>query len=165
MKYLFFIIILTTVNKTLFAYETFHEMADAMAKKFDAPIISAEQLDKLINTENIVLIDSREREEFLISHIKGAINMSYKDFSINHLPKIISKNTKIIVYCSVGYRSGDIAARMKKNGFDSYNLYGGIFGWNNSGRALYIRDSNPTNQVHGYNRSWGKWLTRGKVIY
>lgn len=165
MKYFFYILWPIVFNNMTFGYDSFAEMASAMANKFDAPTVSVDELEHLISQKKILLLDVRESVEFSVSHIQGALNIGYDDFEIDKLPPIISKNSKIIVYCSVGYRSGDIAAKLKAKGFDAYNLHGGLFAWNNSGRALYSKEGKVTDNIHGYNKSWAKWLTRGKISY
>ena len=77
----------------------------------------------------------------------------------------IDKDTVVISYCSVGYRSGDITERLKKKGVNAFNLYGGLFLWNNSGKNLYSSPGTLTNRIHGYNKNWGKWISIGSVVY
>lgn len=137
--------------------ETFDEMATRMAKQFNAPYLKIENLP-----DNVLFIDTREENEFNVSHIKDAVHIGYKKVDLKKL--IPYKNKTLIVYCSVGYRSGDITSRLRKKGFDAYNLYGGIFNWVNKEKALY-KNKVQVNQIHGYNLEWGKWLKRGEVIY
>ena len=39
------------------------------------------------------------------------------------------KNKKIIVYCRSGNRSGIATKILNQNGFDAYNMLGGMNGW------------------------------------
>ncbi len=127
------------------------------------PEIRVEQLDTLF--DNYVLLDARENKEFQVSHIKNARWIGYKTFSAKRV-KDISKTTKIIVYCSVGYRSEKICERLQGMGYqDVSNLYGGIFDWMNKDKTVYNTDNQPTEQVHAYNKNWGHWLQRGKKVY
>ncbi len=78
-------------------------------------------------SEDIILLDTREKEEFDVSHLKNAEWVGYNTFRRNALEGI-PKNKKIVVYCSVGYRSEKIAERLIKMGYQNVsNLYGGIF--------------------------------------
>lgn len=114
---------------------------------------------------NLIFLDAREKKEFEVSHIKNAYWVGYNDFNfkrLNHLPK----DKKIIVYCSVGYRSEKIAERLKKKGFKNvYNLYGGIFEWVNQGKPVYDASGKVTQNVHAYDYTWGIWLSKGNKIY
>lgn len=112
-----------------------------------------------------VFVDAREKKEYNVSHIKDAVWCGYDDFALSRL-KESSKNKKIIVYCSVGYRSEKITEKLIQAGYkDVSNLYGGIFEWKNQGRKVYDNLEKETEKVHAYNHTWGIWLTRGEKVY
>ena len=112
-----------------------------------------------------VFLDSRAKKEYTISHIKGAKWIGYDEFDANKL-KGISKDKKIIIYCSVGYRSEKITKKLNKLGYKNVsNLYGGIFEWVNQGEKVYNNEDVATLKVHTYNKAWSKWLKRGVKIY
>jgi len=114
--------------------------------------------------EDIIILDAREKEEFDVSHIEGAIWVGYKDFDMSKLK--LNKDQDIFVYCSVGYRSEKIGEKLQDAGFERVNnLYGGIFGWKNNGFPVFDNAHHETEQVHTYNKSWGKWLTNGEKVY
>lgn len=114
---------------------------------------------------NIIYLDAREKKEFDVSHIKNAVWVGYDDFNIARLDSI-SKESKIVVYCSVGYRSEKITAQLETNGFKATsNLYGGIFEWVNQGLPVYDNSGNQTEKVHAYSKKWGIWLNKGEKVY
>lgn len=115
--------------------------------------------------ENILYLDAREREEFEISHIPGAIWVGYDDFDISRVEGL-DEDQQIVVYCSVGYRSGKVAAQLQDSGFANVeNLYGGIFEWSNQGLPLVDSSEVKTQKVHGYGPTWGIWVKEGEVVY
>lgn len=115
--------------------------------------------------EGTVFLDTRETEEFTVSHIDGAICTGYDDFNTDSL-KHLSKTDTIVVYCSVGYRSERIGEKLLKMGFSNvFNLYGGIFQWKNEGNPVVNSEGTETEKVHTYNKNWSKWLTRGEKVY
>lgn len=64
-----------------------------------------------------VFLDAREPVEYQVSHIEGALNVGFNHFdlqSVAHIPK----DTPVIVYCSVGFRSEKIA---KKNAGERFH--------------------------------------------
>ncbi len=125
------------------------------------PEISVSEVD---TNENNLFVDSREKNEFETSHIKNAIWVGYDKLDLSALDKT-PKDQKIIVYCSVGYRSEKVSEKLIKNGFTNVsNLYGGIFEWKNTGRPVY-KNNQKTNDVHAYNKNWGQWLKTGKKCY
>ena len=114
--------------------------------------------------EGVFFLDAREPAEYEVSHIKGALNVGFNHFdlqSVAHIPK----DTPVIIYCSVGFRSEKIAEKMKRDGFTAVsNLYGGIFEWVNEGHAV-VCNGTPTERVHAFDRVWGIWLHRGTGVY
>jgi len=123
------------------------------------PVISCEQLDGLKkDNKNIVILDTREPYEFAISHIPGAINVGYDNFDIKNLPEL-DKDTKVVVYCSIGYRSEKIGEKLQKKGIKNIqNLYGSLFEWANQGYPLVDEMGKTTKKVHTYNEDWSKWV-------
>ena len=126
------------------------------------PELLIDDLDE--NDTNIIFLDAREKDEYNVSHIKGAQFVGYDNFSLKSV-KGIAKDSKIVIYCSVGYRSEKIAEKLIKDGYSNVsNLYGGIFEWKNRGNDVYKNEA-ITEKVHAYNRAWGIWLTKGKKVY
>lgn len=115
--------------------------------------------------KNLIFLDTREEEEYKVSHIKEARQVGYKNFALSRV-KDISKQTPIVVYCSVGYRSEKVGEKLLKAGYTNvHNLYGSIFEWVNQGYPVYKNLNEPTLEVHTYSRSWGKWLQKGTKVY
>ncbi|WP_243735807.1 rhodanese-like domain-containing protein [Christiangramia sabulilitoris] len=137
-------------------------------KKYNSgsiPYISAEELRMHQLNGDVIILDARENEEFIVSHIPGAIYIGYNDFELSGMNDI-QKNKKIVVYCSIGIRSEDIAIKLAKAGYKNIrNLYGGIFGWKQSGFPVMDIKNKPTNKVHAYSRHWAKWLENAEKIY
>lgn len=116
------------------------------------------------DSASIIFLDAREPREFQVSHLKGARHVGYDHFSPDQLPPI-DKNARIVVYCSVGYRSEKVSEKLLAAGYTRVsNLYGGIFEWVNQGFPVY-NDRGPTDQVHAYDHTWGVWLERGEKVY
>jgi len=123
---------------------------------FSTPLISVEALKNI--QEEVIIFDARKREEFEVSHLKGARYIGYDDFDEARLTGI-PKDTKIVVYCSIGYRSEKIGDKLQKLGFSKvYNLYGSLFEWVNRGFEVYDSSGKPVKKVHGYNGKWSKWV-------
>jgi len=126
------------------------------------PEITVDSLTTIVH--EVVLLDAREPDEFEVSHIENATLVGYNNFNIDSL-KVTNKNTPIVVYCSVGYRSGKITEKLIENGFvNVQNLYGGIFEWKNRNNKV-VDKNGITNDVHPYSKSWGIWLKKGNKVY
>lgn len=131
--------------------------------------ISSEGFLKL-GRENTIVFDVREKNEFNVSHIKGAKQVApdvdNKEFIKKFSKQIKGKN--IVFYCSVGRRSSALATRIKplleKQGVhEIYNLKGGVFNWHNQKRVL-IQQGHPTHFIHPFNTKWGRLLEDKKSI-
>ncbi len=129
---------------------------------YSVPIITVEEAcsDTL---RNFAFLDAREKEEYKVSHLPGAIHIGYDNFDIS-LVSGLSKNKEIIVYCSIGYRSDKIGDKLKKAGYTNvHNLYGSIFEWANRGFLIVDSNENPTSKVHTYNKKWSKWVDNPSI--
>lgn len=114
---------------------------------------------------SVLFLDAREKEEYEVSHIQSAVQVGYDDFSLSSV-KAIPKSRRIIVYCSVGYRSEKVAEKLMADGFVNVaNLYGGIFEWVNQGFQVVDGAGKPTSSVHAYSPVWGVWLLKGQKVY
>ena len=117
------------------------------------------------DSTGIFFLDAREPKEYAVSHINGAIEVGYDNFDVTKLPSDLARDSRIVVYCSVGYRSEKVAEKLLAAGYKNVsNLYGGIFEWVNQENPVY-NDKGPTEKVHAYSRTWGVWLKKGKKVY
>ena len=125
------------------------------------PTMDVDELHRGIN--DYVILDAREREEYLISHIAGAHFVGYDKFDPSVLDGIPT-NQKVLVYCSIGYRSEKIGEKLEEMGYDRiFNLYGGIFEWTNRGYPVVTGSGAQTDSLHGYSKKWSKWASNPKV--
>lgn len=161
-KILFFICVCFSVSS--FSQETLSELLKKHNNQ-SIPYISVQEL-AMPKTEAIVL-DARELSEFEVSHLKNAIYIGYSKFQIDSIQdKIKDKDQVIVVYCSLGIRSEDIAEKLKSSGYTNVlNLYGGIFEWKNKDFKVFNSEEKETDNIHVFNELWSKWLTKGTKIY
>jgi thiosulfate/3-mercaptopyruvate sulfurtransferase len=105
------------MKKTLSLVIAFVLTISAFAQK-----ISVNELAKVINNSNVVVIDARKSADYMKTHIKGAINLDVTTLCNNspiegilksesELASILGKNgvsqeKKIVVYCETGVRAG-----------------------------------------------------------
>ena len=132
---------------------------------FSVPIMSCSELSKLSKEEKngVVLLDARELKEYEISHIPGAEHIGYNKFLKEKLDHV-DKDKKIVVYCSIGYRSEKIGEKIIDLGFTNvFNLYGSIFEWVNQGQKIENIKDQETDELHTYNKKWSKWVEEGAV--
>ncbi|WP_372755372.1 rhodanese-like domain-containing protein [Mariniflexile sp.] len=139
-----------------------------LLKKYNTESIPYISVEKLAHTkDSFIILDARELKEFKVSHLEGAVHVGYDAFNLKstqkHLPH---KNSKILIYCSLGVRSEAIGEKLKAAGYlNIFNLYGGIFEWKNNGFNIVDSTNKKTENVHVFSEKWGKWLNKGTKIY
>ncbi len=172
MRWLLFIVVIIGVSAVLWlsvSAQNLQKVQASVAKKYpQLNHIQAGQFSKEIDRQpdNFVIFDVRERQEYEISHLPGAIwvepGMSRTVFLNTHGQNLAGKTA--VFYCSVGRRSSDMLSRVhtdltQKGAPRSYNLTGGIFAWHNEGYGL-VNDISATENIHPYNSQWGKLIER-----
>lgn len=113
------------------------------------------------NKKVILLVDARTPKEFEISHLPNARNLQTVDEVKNFLATMATPPERIVLYCSVGYRSADLASRVedaKITDIPVQNLLGSIFSWANEGRPLTKADNQPAEKVHPFDSKWSRLL-------
>lgn len=104
-----------------------------------------------------VLLDVRTPPEFALSHLPGALRVDPRASpeAVRHL---VPTQRLIVVYCSVGWRSSELATRLIDSGRTNVaNLEGSIFAWANENRPLEAAGQ-PVTKVHPYNTTFGRLL-------
>jgi rhodanese-related sulfurtransferase len=150
----------------------FAEVHQVIADKFPGvPIMSTSELAAMLARGDApLLLDYRSRVEYDVSHLAGAIWVSDLKSARAEIAKVraMDGQRKLLVYCSVGYRSADLVAQIQKlpdRGYahELYNLKGSLFMWANEGRPMFKKNGTgpeqAATQVHPYNSSWGTLLS------
>ncbi|MCB9236034.1 MAG: rhodanese-like domain-containing protein [Bacteroidia bacterium] len=130
------------------------------------PVCSPAQLKtELDSGKKILILDSRSEKEYKVSHLAEAKFVDFDNFDKKSVANI-PRETEVVVYCSVGYRSEKTAEKLQKMGFINVrNLYGGIFEWVNDGNTVVDNAGKPTQKVHTFNKEWSEWLQKGTKVY
>ena len=135
-------------------------MVDAIISK-DIPVLSVEELQ---TKSNIILLDTRTKAEYDVSHIENAVWVLEKDLDLKSFKKFYKEQT-IVVYCSVGYRSEKLVKKLLRLNFENtFNLHGGIFDWVNKGNPVE-NDHGVNDSIHGYDKNFACWIEKGIVIF
>lgn len=133
--------------------------AGTVAARGDVPQVTTAALARrLAAPDPPTLLDARAPAEYAVSHLPGARHLppDTEEFAaLADLPR----ETPLVTYCSVGYRSAAMARRLRAAGFTHVeNLEGSIFAWANEGRPVF-RAGTEVHEVHPYDALWGRLLT------
>ncbi|WP_107038265.1 rhodanese-like domain-containing protein [Brumimicrobium mesophilum] len=165
LTFIFFSLLISSCAAQKVQSGAYNTMLKSVLKN-DVPELTVQQADSIKQVNpNVVFIDTREKREYEVSHLKNAVWVGYDDFDLARVQEI-DENTKIIAYCSVGARSENITRQLIEAGYtDVSNMYGSIFEWVNEGKPVYNLEGEETMRVHAYSKSWGVWLKKGEKVY
>lgn len=138
--------------------KTFAEVDALIQSRFpNVPHLSTEELTSLQERKvRLLIVDVREPKEFAVSHITNARRFA----NIEQVIETVKTDApeRIVLYCSVGYRSAQWVQQMQGRGIANVqNLRGSLFLWANQGRPV-VSNGSPTRWVHPYDKEWGKLL-------
>lgn len=128
------------------------------------PTITVNELTVMMR-HGAVVLDTREEEEFEVSHIRHARHVGYIWFDMREVYEIPKTDT-VVVYCTIGNRSERIGEKLQRAGYRHvFNLFGGIYEWVNQHNPVYNDDDVQTTEVHIYDKDWAHWLIRGTHVH
>lgn len=118
-----------------------------------SPAVTADDIrafqDDASSQDNFVIVDVRSKAETNVSMIPGAITQAeFEETKDQHRGK------EIIVYCTIGVRSGQYATALNQEGWKASNYTGSILDWCGNNLPL-VASGQLTNRVHTYNQ----WYT------
>lgn len=88
-----------------------------------------------------VIIDVREYDEYVASHLPGAINIprGVLEFKIGMVPECARKDGAFLIYCRTSGRAALSAVQLQKLGYTNViSMNGGFEVWNNERRPTEI---------------------------
>ncbi|MBS6642328.1 MAG: rhodanese-like domain-containing protein [Clostridiaceae bacterium] len=91
--------------------------------------ITAEEAKKMMDEEDVIVVDVRRADEYSVKHIPGAVlvpNESIKDEQPEALP---DKEAILLVHCRTGIRSKDASDKLVAMGYENVYDFGGINDW------------------------------------
>lgn len=91
--------------------------------------ISPEEAAKMMEEQDVTIVDVRTEEEYAQRHIPHAVLVPIDDIRAGNVGVLTDKNKVLLLYCWTGRRSEDAAAMLAKMGFKNVYEFGGLIEW------------------------------------
>jgi len=138
-----------------------------LERQFEVDQIDSDSLAILLaaGQDDLLLLDTRSAAECRVSRIEGALRVDWQVDKVEFVSRYgaVACGRKVVLYCSVGYRSSAMLQRLDRSLKDigvtgAANLSGGIFNWYNLGQTVVDSDGTPTDSIHTYDKSWSHYV-------
>ncbi|HIJ37252.1 MAG TPA: rhodanese-like domain-containing protein [Rhodospirillaceae bacterium] len=93
-------------------------------------MVDVETLRGWLTTDQVLVVDVRERHEYAVEHIAGAHLLPLSEFDPAQMPPVPA-GKKLLLHCRSANRCGVAAARLVESGYSGEinRLAGGMLAW------------------------------------
>lgn len=92
--------------------------------------ISQETAKEMMDSQEVIILDVREQEEYDSGHIPGAVLLPVGTIDEDSAAQVIpDKDATLLVYCRSGNRSKTASAALAALGYTNIYEFGGINTW------------------------------------
>ncbi len=92
--------------------------------------VSTAQATAMINRENALVVDIRDKKDFSVGHVANAMNIPYANLAKRMNELDIHKQRPIILVCKTGTTVSVAGKMLREKGFNALRLNGGMMEWN-----------------------------------
>lgn len=86
------------------------KIANEAAKHREKHRLTEIEFLKMSAEEGVVILDARSKQKYDELHIKGAVNLSFPDITVESLARMFpDKNAKILIYCNNNFQNAEDA--------------------------------------------------------
>lgn len=93
--------------------------------------LSVHAVTRMLNADEAILVDLRDKKEFQAGHIAGAISIPASKLADRMSELEAHREKAIIVADKVGQQSAAVGRRLQQDGYNVYRLTGGMMEWTN----------------------------------
>ena len=92
--------------------------------------ISQEEAKEMMDTQDVIILDVREQDEYDSGHIPGAVLLPVGTIDETTAAEVIpEKDSTVLVYCRSGNRSKTASSALADLGYTNIYEFGGINTW------------------------------------
>lgn len=84
----------------------FLKLAEEAARHREARRLTEDEFIKMSKQPDVVVLDARSKQRYDELHIRGALNLSFPDITVDSLATMFpDKDVKILIYCNNNFRN------------------------------------------------------------
>ena len=91
--------------------------------------ITPQEARKMMEEEDVTVVDVREPDEYAEGHIPGAVLIPLGTIGNDRPEQLPDINATVLTYCRSGARSARAASRLTALGYRHVYNFGGILSW------------------------------------
>ena len=92
--------------------------------------ITQEEAKEMMDTQEVIILDVREQDEYDSGHIPGAVLLPVGSIDETTAVEVIpEKDSTVLVYCRSGNRSKTASSTLAELGYTNIYEFGGINTW------------------------------------
>ena len=104
--------------------------ASNASSESDYQQISQEEAKEMMDTQDVIILDVREQDEYDSGHIPGAVLLPEGTIDEETAAEVIpEKDSTVLVYCRSGNRSKTASSALAELGYTNIYEFGGINTW------------------------------------
>jgi rhodanese-related sulfurtransferase len=104
--------------------------ASNASSESDYQQISQEEAKEMMDTQDVIILDVREQDEYDSGHIPGAVLLPVGTIDEETAAEVIpEKDSTVLVYCRSGNRSKTASSALAGLGYTNIYEFGGINTW------------------------------------
>jgi rhodanese-related sulfurtransferase len=114
MSFLLALLFATKIANPQIDMPRFLVLAGEAAEHRETRRVSEEEFLRMSGEAGTVVLDARSREKFEELHVKGAVNLSFPDFTEKALAEVIpARETRVLIYCNNNFMNDESAFALK----------------------------------------------------
>lgn len=104
--------------------------ASNTSSESDYQQISQEEAKEIMDSQDVIILDVREQDEYDSGHIPGAVLLPVGTIDETTAAEVIpEKDSTVLVYCRSGNRSKTASSTLAELGYTNIYEFGGINTW------------------------------------
>ena len=97
----------------------------------NGPSVTTGEAVRMINQEDAVVVDIRDKKEFATGHLVDAVNIPYGSLAERMGELDPHKSRPLILVCKSGQTVGMAGKMLREKGFNALRMSGGMMEWTN----------------------------------